>query len=59
LDELAQVYWDRDMARAKGLRLQKEVDRLTMLLLYAEAAIKAEYQRAQCASLPTVGNTDA
>jgi len=46
MDERAELRWERDEARAKLQPLQRENEHLRMLLRYAEAAIMAEYQRA-------------
>lgn len=39
-----ELLWDRDEARARAVRTERENERLRMLLRYAEEAIMAEYR---------------
>ena len=50
MDDRAELLWERDVARAKLEPLQRENEQLRMLLGYAQAAIKAEYNRANAHS---------
>lgn len=44
MTEIDEVRWQRDLARAENERLKRECERLSMLLHYAKAAIREEYE---------------
>lgn len=44
MSEIDEVRCQRDLARAENARLKRECERLTMLLHYAQLAIRAEYE---------------
>ena len=60
MDDRAELLWERDTARAKLEPLQRENEHLRMLLGYAEAAIMAEYRRANSPSaLPSTSTGES
>jgi hypothetical protein len=48
-ERAAELLWQRDEARAKVVRLERELEHTKMLLSRAEEAIRAEYERANAA----------